>query len=91
MFLPIGNLVKGLLRPLAPFLSNVLTGKLTGVGVVTGLAGAAVTAVTASNPHILTDQNIVAILHEVGLIITAIGTVIGSFGHGRAVGNGSAN
>lgn len=86
--LALGDIVKKLLKPLAPFLAKVAKGKLTGIGVITGLAGAATTLVA---PHVVTDQNIVAILHEIGLILTGIGTIISSFGHGRAVGDGSAH
>lgn len=63
-----------------PFLGKLWKGKATIVGDVVAATGIAV--VTGSG-HVVTDQNIVPILHEVGLILTALGGLISAFGFGR--------
>lgn len=88
MFGIIGNLVKTVLGPLTPILGTFLKGKLTGAGVVTTITGLATGLIA---PHIVTDQNLVPLFHEIGYIITAIGGVVASFGHGRYVGDTTAS
>lgn len=84
----IGNLVKTILAPLTPILGTFLKGKLTGAGVVTTITGLATGFIA---PHIVTDQNLVPLLHEIGYIITALGGFVASFGHGRHVGDTTAS
>lgn len=79
MFSLIGDLVGFATKRALPFLGKLGKGKATGAGVV-----AAVTGVLAQHSGaVVTDQNIVAILHELGGILVALGTVVGSFGFGR--------
>lgn len=77
----VGTALKFVLKPALKLANKVPEGKLTGLG---GLIGATGVALGISSGHIVTDQNIVAILKAVAEIVTALGTVVAAFGAQRA-------
>ena len=65
------------------FLKKFGKGLATILGVSVGSAGGA-TALAA--PLIATDANTVAALHEIGIIIASLGSLLAAFGLGRKAG-----
>lgn len=57
-------------------------GKVTVGGI---LAGAAATITGTMAPHVVTDQNVVAIIQSAATVITALATLVSAFGLGRRV------
>lgn len=76
MFSILAKIVPALL----PILGKLGKGKATIVGDIGALVagGAAFVA-----PHVLTDQNLVPVVHEVALVLIALFGMISSFGIGR--------
>lgn len=74
------SLLAKLAPKLLPVLGRLGKGRATIAGDVAAVVGV---ATTVASPHLVTDANIVAVLHEVGLAITALGGLISSFGLGR--------
>lgn len=66
-----------------PFIGKLGKGKATIAGAAAVVASQVANVVA---PHVLTDQNLVAALHELANILTALGTVISAFGFGRKAG-----
>ena len=62
-------------------------------GLPLGAVGATVGAVLAGAPQlvggVITDANVVQVLHEIGLVLIALFGMLGSFGIGRKAGAGS--
>ena len=65
------------------FLKRFGKGLATIAGVSVAGTGA---AATIAIPAITTDANTVALVHEIGVMMTALGTVLAAFGVGRKAG-----
>jgi len=65
-----------------PLLRHIPKGKATLSGAITAAVGL---VSGAAAPHIITDQNIVAVLQAVAEIVVALGGVVAAFGGTRKV------
>jgi len=85
----LGKVITLAAKPLLPLLGTLGKGKATALGAV----GATVGAVLAGAPQlvggVITDANVVQVLHEIGLVLIALFGMLGSFGIGRKAGAGS--
>lgn len=82
----VGKLITTVVGPLLPSLGSLGKGKASAVGAL-GTAVSAVAGLGVS--HVVTDQNVVALVHEAATVLIALFAMIGSFGVGRKAGAGA--
>lgn len=73
----LGTVLKLVAKPLTAAVAAIPKGNATGVG---GLIGAAGVLGAVVAPHVVTDQNVVAIIEAIAKVVLAIGSVIASMG-----------
>lgn len=77
----LGSVIKLVAGPALKLVNKLPAGTMTGTGGVVGAVGIATGLIS---PHVVTDANIVAIINAAAGVLTALGTVIASFGAQRA-------